>query len=188
MLLLERAPEDEAGGNSRFTAGLLRIVYNGAEDLGQLIDLSKEEIERTDFGTYTAEQFLDDMARVTEYRCDPDLTEVLIGNSFEAGLWLRKHGVRYTIEWYVSGEPFYTAPGALSDAVGTAIQQVTGMRPKLSTGGGTSDGRFIAPLGAQVVELGVVNATIHKVNESVQVEEIDQLHRMYFNVLRNLLT
>jgi succinyl-diaminopimelate desuccinylase len=72
--------------------------------------------------------------------------------------------------------------------VGTAIQQVTGMRPKLSTGGGTSDGRFIAPLGAQVVELGVVNATIHKVNESVQVDEIDQLHRMYFNVLRNLLT
>jgi succinyl-diaminopimelate desuccinylase len=101
---------------------------------------------------------------------------------------LRKHGVRFTIEWYVSGEPFYTPPGALSDAVGSAIQQVTGTRPKLSTGGGTSDGRFIAPLGAQVVELGVVNATIHKVNESVRVEEIDQLHRMYFNVLRNLLT
>src|SRR5258708_15223686 len=101
---------------------------------------------------------------------------------------LRKHGVRYTIEWYVSGEPFYTPPGALSDAVGSAIQQVTGSRPKLSTGGGTSDGRFIAPLGAQGVELGVVNATIHKVNESVQVEEIDQLHQMYFNVLRNLLT
>src|SRR3954471_7707959 len=100
---------------------------------------------------------------------------------------LRKHGVRYTIEWYVSGEPFYTAPGALSDAVGSAIQQVTGMRPKLSTGGGTSDGRFIAPLGAQVVELGVVNATIHKVNESVRVEEIDKLHQIYFNVLRNLL-
>jgi succinyl-diaminopimelate desuccinylase len=101
---------------------------------------------------------------------------------------LRKHGVRYTIEWYVSGEPFYTPPGELSDAVGSAILQVTGSRPKLSTGGGTSDGRFIAPLGAQVVELGVVNATIHKVNESVRVEEIDQLHRMYFNVLRNLLT
>jgi succinyl-diaminopimelate desuccinylase len=101
---------------------------------------------------------------------------------------LRKHGVRYTIEWYVSGEPFYTPPGMLSDAVGSAIQQVTGSRPKLSTGGGTSDGRFIAPLGAQVVELGVVNATIHKINESVRVEEIDTLHRIYFNVLRNLLT
>jgi succinyl-diaminopimelate desuccinylase len=101
---------------------------------------------------------------------------------------LRKHGVRYTIEWYVSGEPFYTPPGVLSDAVGSAIQQVTGSRPKLSTGGGTSDGRFIAPLGAQVVELGVVNATIHKINESVRVEEIDKLHRIYFNVLRSLLT
>jgi succinyl-diaminopimelate desuccinylase len=100
---------------------------------------------------------------------------------------LRKHGVRFTIEWYVSGEPFYTPAGPLSDAVGAAIAEVTGSRPKLSTGGGTSDGRFIAPLGAQVVELGVVNASIHKVNESVRVAEIDALHRMYFNVLRNLL-
>src|SRR5579872_2420695 len=101
---------------------------------------------------------------------------------------LRKHKVRFTIEWYVSGEPFYTPPGTLSDAVGTAIRQVTGALPRLSTGGGTSDGRFIAPLGAQVVELGVVNASIHKVNESVRVEDIDRLHQMYFNVLRNLLT
>jgi len=100
---------------------------------------------------------------------------------------LRKHGVRYTLEWYVSGEPFYTPPGTLSEAVGAAVEEVTGSRPKLSTGGGTSDGRFIAPLGAQVVELGVVNASIHKVNESVRVSDIDALHRMYFNVLRNLL-
>jgi succinyl-diaminopimelate desuccinylase len=101
---------------------------------------------------------------------------------------LRKHGVRFTIEWYVSGEPFYTRPGVLSDAVGAAIQEVVGSRPKLSTGGGTSDGRFIAPLGAQVVELGVVNASIHKVNECVRIEEIDTLHRIYVNVLRKLLT
>jgi succinyl-diaminopimelate desuccinylase len=100
---------------------------------------------------------------------------------------LRKHGVRFTLEWYVSGEPFYTAPGALSNAVSAAIEGVTGSRPKLSTGGGTSDGRFIATLGAQVVELGVVNASIHKVNESVRVSDIDALHKMYFNTLRNLL-
>ena len=100
---------------------------------------------------------------------------------------LRQHGVRFTIEWYVSGEPFYTPPGVLSDAVGAAVASVIGSRPKLSTGGGTSDGRFIAPLGAQVVELGVVNSTIHKVNESVRVEDIDALHRMYVNVLRNLM-
>jgi succinyl-diaminopimelate desuccinylase len=101
---------------------------------------------------------------------------------------LRRHGVRFTIEWYVSGEPFYTPPGHLSDAVGVAVESVIGSKPKLSTGGGTSDGRFIAPLGAQVVELGVVNSTIHKVNESVRIEDIDALHRMYFNVLRNLMT
>ena len=101
---------------------------------------------------------------------------------------LRKHKVRFSIEWYVSGEPFYTPPGRLSDAVGAAVQDVVGSRPKLSTGGGTSDGRFIAPLGAEVVELGVVNTTIHKVNECVRIEEIDALHRMYVNVLRNLLT
>jgi succinyl-diaminopimelate desuccinylase len=100
---------------------------------------------------------------------------------------LRRHGVRYTLEWFVSGEPFYTAPGLLSEAVSAAVAQVTGVRPKLSTGGGTSDGRFLAPLGAQVVELGVVNASIHKVNESVRVADIDALHRMYVNVLRQLL-
>jgi succinyl-diaminopimelate desuccinylase len=100
---------------------------------------------------------------------------------------LRKHGVKFTIEWYLSGEPFYTPPGAFSEAVGAAVQEVTGLRPKYSTGGGTSDGRFIAPTGAQVVELGVVNASIHKVNECVRVSELDALHRIYFNVLRNLL-
>jgi len=99
VLVLERAPEAEAGGNSRFTAGLMRIVYNGADDLGRLIELSREEIERTDFGTYTADQFLDDMARVTEYRCDPDLTEILVKESFPTALWMRKQGVRFTAAW-----------------------------------------------------------------------------------------
>ena len=100
---------------------------------------------------------------------------------------LRKHGVRYTIEWYLSGEPFYTPPGVLSEAVCAAIEAVRGAAPQLSTGGGTSDGRFIAPLGAEVVELGVINASIHKVNECVRVADIDALHQMYFNVLENLL-
>lgn len=101
---------------------------------------------------------------------------------------LRKHGIRYTLEWYLSGEPFYTPPGPLSAASVRAIEEVTGRTPKLSTGGGTSDGRFIAPMGAQVVEIGVVNATIHKVNECVRVEEIDALHEIYLRVLRNLLS
>jgi succinyl-diaminopimelate desuccinylase len=100
---------------------------------------------------------------------------------------LRRHGVRYSLEWFLSGEPFYTPPGRLSQAVAGAVARVTGTAPQLSTGGGTSDGRFIAPLGAEVVELGVVNASIHKVNESVRVADIEQLTRMYVNVLANLL-
>jgi succinyl-diaminopimelate desuccinylase len=100
---------------------------------------------------------------------------------------LRRHGVRCTLEWFLSGEPFYTPPGLLSRAVGEAVAEVCGRAPRLSTSGGTSDGRFIAPLGAQVVELGVVHASIHKVNECVAVADLDALHRMYFNVLRNLL-
>jgi succinyl-diaminopimelate desuccinylase len=100
---------------------------------------------------------------------------------------LRRHGVRFSLEWYVSGEPFYTAPGVLSEALSAAVIEVTGVAPKLSTGGGTSDGRFIAALGAQVVELGVVNASIHKVNESVRVSDIEALHRMYCGVLKRLL-
>jgi succinyl-diaminopimelate desuccinylase len=101
---------------------------------------------------------------------------------------LGRHRVNYTLEWYLSGEPFYTPPGPLSNAVCAAVRTVTGREPTLSTGGGTSDGRFIAPMGAQVVELGVINASIHKVNECVRIEDIDTLHAIYLQVLRNLLS
>jgi succinyl-diaminopimelate desuccinylase len=101
---------------------------------------------------------------------------------------LRRHQVRYSLEWHVSGEPFYTPAGVLSGAVAEAVAEVTGTRPRLSTSGGTSDGRFIAPLGAQVVELGAVNATIHKANECVRVADIEALHQMYGNLLRRLLS
>jgi tricarballylate dehydrogenase len=100
VLVLERAPADEAGGNSRFTAGLMRVAYNGVDDLKRVMpDLSAEEIARTDFGTYTEDQFLDDMARVTEFRCDPDLTEVLVKRSLETVVWMRTKGVRFTAAW-----------------------------------------------------------------------------------------
>jgi tricarballylate dehydrogenase len=99
VLVLERAPEEESGGNSRFTAGLMRVVYNGVDDLRPLIDLSEEEVARTDFGTYTEEQFFDDMGRLTEYRCDPDLTEILVKQSHPTVVWMRKKGVRFTAAW-----------------------------------------------------------------------------------------
>ncbi len=100
---------------------------------------------------------------------------------------LERHGLRYSIEWKLSGLPFYTPPGALSTAVERAVREVTGLTPALTTGGGTSDGRFIAPMGAQVVELGVVNRTIHKVNECVRVEDIEKLRAAYERVLELVL-
>lgn len=96
VLVLERAPEAEAGGNSRFTAGAIRCVYDGVEDLKALMpDLTEEEIANTDFGSYTEEQFFDDMGRVTEYRTDPELTEVLVKRSRETMRWMRQKGVRF---------------------------------------------------------------------------------------------
>ena len=100
---------------------------------------------------------------------------------------LERHGLKYSLEWFVSGLPFYTPPGTLSQAVQLAVAEVTGRTPRLSTGGGTSDGRFIAPLGTQVVELGVVNRSIHKVNECCALDDIDALHRCYLRLLERLL-
>jgi succinyl-diaminopimelate desuccinylase len=100
---------------------------------------------------------------------------------------LDKHGLDYQLDWFHSGAPFLTPAGALVDAVRIAVREVTGLETELSTSGGTSDGRFIAPTGAQVVELGPVNATIHKVNECVAVEALEQLSMMYEGVMRELL-
>ena len=96
VLVLECSPEDEAGGNSRFTAGAIRFAYNGLDDLRQVVtDLSDEEIATTDFGAYSEDQFFDDMFRVTRYRTDPDLCEVLVRQSFSTIKWMREKGVRF---------------------------------------------------------------------------------------------
>ena len=96
VVLIECAPKDESGGNSRFTAGSMRIVYNGVDDLKKVIpDLSDTEIETTDFGTYTEGQFYDDLGRVTEYRCDPDMAEIMITRSLETVVWMREKGVGF---------------------------------------------------------------------------------------------
>jgi tricarballylate dehydrogenase len=96
VLMLEAAPEEESGGNSRFTAGAIRVVYDGVDDIKTLVpDLTAAEIASTDFGTYTATQFFDDMALVTQHRADPDLVELLVTHSFAALNWLRAKGVRF---------------------------------------------------------------------------------------------
>ena len=100
---------------------------------------------------------------------------------------LKKHELNYSIKWNLSGNPFITEIGALTEAAQTAIMSVTGTTAELSTSGGTSDGRFIAPTGAQVIELGPCNKTIHQIDECVEIDQLDQLSATYHEILRLLL-
>ncbi len=118
-------------------------------------------------------------------RFSTELTAEAIQSRCEA--ILDAHDLKYEIEWSLSGEPFLTEPGALLDAVTHSIEAVTGRQPIVSTGGGTSDGRFIAPSGAQVVEVGHVNATIHQCNERVKITDVPKLTQIYEGILERLL-
>ncbi len=118
-------------------------------------------------------------------RFSTELTAEAIQSRCEA--ILDAHDLKYEIEWSLSGEPFLTEPGALLDAVTHSIEAVTGRQPAVSTGGGTSDGRFIAPNGAQVVEVGHVNATIHQCNERVKLTDVPKLTQIYEGILERLL-
>jgi len=100
---------------------------------------------------------------------------------------LREHKVDFTLDWHLSGEPFLTPPGVLVDTVAAAVTKMTGVVPEQSTGGGTSDGRFIAPSGTHVVEFGAVNATIHKPNEQIPVADIAVMRGVYRDIVEKLL-
>jgi succinyl-diaminopimelate desuccinylase len=120
------------------------------------------------------------------FRFSPASPEASLRERFEAVLW--RHGLDFELQWSLSGNPFITPPGELVDAVRRAIRTNTGRTPELSTTGGTSDGRFIAAICPQVVELGPPNATIHKLNENIELEVLEQLARIYLDTLRALLT
>ena len=100
---------------------------------------------------------------------------------------LEHHGLDYEVSWRDAGRPFLTSPGPFLDAVCETVRAIAGVEPELSTGGGTSDGRFIAPTGAAVVELGPVNASIHKIDEHVRVDDLEPLKDLYLGVMRRLL-
>jgi succinyl-diaminopimelate desuccinylase len=119
-------------------------------------------------------------------RYSTELTEQLIRERIHAVL--DSHALDYDLSWRLSGEPFLTPAGELVDAARSAIKDIAGIETELSTSGGTSDGRFIAPTGAQVLELGPLNATIHQVNECVSVADLDQLSTIYQRILETLLT
>jgi succinyl-diaminopimelate desuccinylase len=123
---------------------------------------------------------------VFNFRFSTEVTEKILRERTEK--ILQKHHLKYDLEWTLSGQPFLTPKGDLVNATVAAINEVTGIDAELSTSGGTSDGRFIAPTGAQVVELGPINATIHKVNEHISADDLNKLTEVYELILKKLLT
>ncbi len=124
VLILECAPEDQSGGNSRFTAGAIRFAYRGVEDIREVVtDLSEDEIANTDFGTYDEDQFFDDMFRITQFRSDPDLCEVLVRQSFATMKWMRAHGVRFVP---IYGRQAFKVDGKFKFWGGLTIESVGG--------------------------------------------------------------
>lgn len=117
-------------------------------------------------------------------RFSTEITDKQIKQRIEA--ILNRHEFKYTLDWTVSGQPFLTPDGALVDAAKQAIKSVCNIDTELSTAGGTSDGRFIAPTGAQVVELGPINESIHKIDENINIDQLEQLTKVYTEVLSNL--
>ena len=143
------------------------------------------QISNIHAGTGTTNVIPGTLEILFNFRFSTELTEEKIRARTEA--ILHKHKLDFDITWSLSGQPFLTDCGALVDATVAAIREVTGIESELSTAGGTSDGRFIAPTGAQVVELGPVNATIHKIDENTHIGQLDELSLIYESILQKLL-
>ena len=119
------------------------------------------------------------------FRYSTEWTHKALQTAVEAVI--NSHADDYDIDWHLSGEPFLTGQNELVTAVVSAISEANGVAPELSTGGGTSDGRFIAPGGTEVVELGLINATAHKVNECTRIDHLSELCRLYQAIMKKLL-
>lgn len=165
---------------------------------GALQDLSKEtwdngndhfpptsfQISNINGGTGATNVIPGDLKVQFNLRFSTEITDKQIQQRIEA--ILDRHEFKYTLDWTVSGQPFLTPDGALVDAAKQAIKSVCDIDTELSTAGGTSDGRFIAPTGAQVVELGPVNESIHKIDENINIKQLEQLTKVYTEILHNL--
>ena len=143
------------------------------------------QISNIQAGTGATNVIPGDLTVIFNFRFSTEVTDAELRTQVETVL--QKHQLDYRIDWQLSGQPFLTPAEELVTAIQAAIKNICGYETELSTSGGTSDGRFIAPSGAQVVELGPLNATIHKVDEHVAMTELDTLSEIYQQILSNLL-
>lgn len=143
------------------------------------------QISNVNSGTGATNVIPAELKVLANFRFSSEITVDQIKNRFTS--ILEKNNLNYSIEWNLSGNPFLTECGTLIEISKKAINDICGIETVLSTGGGTSDGRFIAPTGAELVELGPVNATIHRVNERVKIEDLNKLQDIYFHIMRNIL-
>jgi succinyl-diaminopimelate desuccinylase len=119
------------------------------------------------------------------FRFSPKHCFESLSEGFES--FLKNAGLRYELSWNLNGLPFLTKPGLLTENVIKEIEKLTGKKPKLDTGGGTSDARYIAPLGTEVLEVGLRGESLHKVDEFCRVAELAPLAQLYINISRNIL-
>jgi tricarballylate dehydrogenase len=165
VVVLERAPEEEAGGNSRFTAGAMRVVYNGLDDILKLVtDLSEEEKATTDFGTYTEEMFFDDMGRVTQYRADPNLLELLVTRSFDTLKWMCGKGIRFVP---IYGRQAFKVDGRFRFWGGLTVEASgggPGLIQSLTTAAEREgiEVRYATPVCSLIYENGRINGIIYR--------------------------
>ncbi len=143
------------------------------------------QISNVSSGTGATNVIPGDIKMIFNFRFSTEVTEVQLRQRVED--ILDKHGLNYSMEWRLSGDPFLTATGLLVDVATQCIEEVTGLKTLLSTAGGTSDGRFIAPMGTEVVELGPLNSSIHRVDEHVSIDDLEKLTKIYQKIVSQLL-
>ncbi|MBD3898536.1 succinyl-diaminopimelate desuccinylase [Halomonas sp. ML-15] len=166
------------------TPALDALVREHWDDGNAFFPATSFQISNLRAGTGATNVIPGELEAVFNFRYSTEVTHQQLRERTEA--ILDAHGLDYRLDWTLNGEPFLTAEGELVEAALSGVEGVTGQRPSLSTSGGTSDGRFIATLGSQVVELGPLNATIHQVNERVRATDLDTLSEIYEAILVRL--
>jgi succinyl-diaminopimelate desuccinylase len=170
----------------RIAPALTELTKENWDQGNQFFPATSFQISNIQSGTGATNVIPGDAHVLFNFRFSTEVTEQELKTRTEA--ILNKHNINYELTWNLSGLPFLTATGALVEATVDSIREVTGIETELSTAGGTSDGRFIAPHGSQVIELGPVNATIHKVDECASISDIEGLNKIYQIILKKLLT